>query len=146
MLNAPAAALNAPAAVVNAPTAALSAPASATFLDGVWHFQTPSRHPQTLSNTMQTPTDTIRLQTSYSSLHIAFKWSSWDQVSEPRQQSETIIKIKRITQPPIFNPIWVGHKIYTVWNVVRLLMLYVSNGQIGIKLQDRENSQRLWNR
>ena len=32
---------------------------------------------------------------------LSFKLSSWDQVTGPRQQSETIILIKRITQPPI---------------------------------------------
>ena len=51
--------------------------------------------------------------------------------------------ITRLTQPSIFNPIWVGPQIYTVGIVVRLWMLWVYNGQARMKLQNLDNKLRL---
>ena len=53
---------------------------------------------------------------------LGFKWLGWNEASGPRDQPETMRDITRLTQPPIFNPILVRPKIYTVrivWRVGR---------------------------
>ena len=45
---------------------------------------------------------------------LIFKWSSLDEGLGPGQQPEIIRKIKKTQTAPVFNPILVRPKIYTV--------------------------------
>ena len=51
---------------------------------------------------------------------LGFKWLGWNEASGPRHHPETMRDITRLTQPPIFNPILVRPKIYTVRIVWRV--------------------------